>query len=471
MPLQSTLCYDVWVNVLALLEHRADVLAVMSTCHDLNYAGAKYALAFRVVIGSMGRLISFCEFLLRDINNRGPFLHELMLTFKLDNLDPYSSGEEDDDDVYSSGEEEDDSSVSMRDEEEALHGIALLSQVFRGSPNLKCLDIQCFELLMERRQDLVEAFTQLRSLVYLRTNTFGLSSLSALEGLVAPLVTVDLCFWWPWASKAADVLRLIAPFRNTLQKAVLYLSDVSGGEYPLEATTPSFPHVRSLSLRGLDRGISLPLMRHAFPNVQDLTMTDLRLTSTQLGHMRQQNVIVGRTPGWQSLRRLFGDFMPLYNLGLTLYRVWRVDVCRVHPHGDSMIALNHLIVTTQPSRLLIHFDHRCQSPDIDAFIHLFDPGNPCVTGFALDVPSHHVMRPDTGMVPQFLVRATPSMLRLLRNSLPLFLYLGPPQCDADAAPQPRYVRPPHPTRGARLPPRRRRGKPCEGRRAPRTGRA
>ena len=128
MPLQSTLCYDVWVNVLALLEHRADVLAVMSTCHDLNYAGAKYALAFRVVIGSMGRLISFCEFLLRDINNRGPYLHSLILMFKLDNLDPYSSGEEDDDDCTRPsscipeelGTGEDDREEEYPDEEDSL---------------------------------------------------------------------------------------------------------------------------------------------------------------------------------------------------------------------------------------------------------------------------------------------------------------------------------------------------------------
>ncbi|KAI1793509.1 hypothetical protein LXA43DRAFT_1092682 [Ganoderma leucocontextum] len=364
---EPSLCLDVIVSLFDLLPERSDVVALASTCKVMNCLGAKHILASGVEIEDDDALLSFCRFMLADLERRGPHLRKLALSIETDVLDWDewgSSGIDTPSNLeWETGCDEgmdtdtdmdtvtDDMETDCQEEEEGrteLSGARLLARVLRGATRLEDLDIGSPEELMQRGgEDLRGALVSLPALRRLRTATLGLGTLSVVRAMTAPLVEIDLDFRYYNLVTFADMFDVLQhpAFGPTLEKITVWHVSLGGRDLVWHQLKdkPRFPRVHTLAVRSIDDGIYLPALVHAFPHLRNLDLTDAQCRDGDIDvsaeHARNRTVALDNY--WRNLKNLCGDTDALYALGL-MRRVPRVDVSDVRLTDEGVMRLRSI---------------------------------------------------------------------------------------------------------------------------------
>ncbi|TBU27305.1 hypothetical protein BD311DRAFT_797872 [Dichomitus squalens] len=399
-----SICFDVLVMLFDLLHTRPDVFALMCTCKTLYAAGARRLLQFEVLIKSDRALVSFGHFMLDGILGRAPLQSlrrlELEICLLLRKDDPDESSSESESsllDAQPDLEYEADAQLYEEYLKERLQGMPFLVEILRGAPLLKVLSIFEAEELLERGEgtELASAIAGLQTLRSLRIHSFGLRSLALLQRIRAPLVEVDIDYWFPCSHYfRPDTIELLAPFCDTLAVVTLWWTEFAAEPVKRDLrTTPQFPRVRSLVVRGFHAGCDVALLMHLFPNLEHLEMTDLEdWPAMDLQEVHDTNMDVPAEHVWNLLQHVCGDLTALHVLGLNKH-VERVDVADVHLLLWAAYHLDEVLDGLRPSKLLMRVGYSLGpyedvEHDAEQFSELFyweDHVKEGLTHLALDV--------------------------------------------------------------------------------------
>ena len=407
---ELSLCFDIFLAIFDVLHDQADVVALASTCRVLNSFGARHILSFGVKIEDDDALLSFCHFMMADLNRRTPHLRKLAISidFGVFDRDHRDSSDEDlllyDVDLPSDCEEREAESGGNKTRHPKKHDMGvqteprpeeeMLIAVFRAATCLQDFDIGCTEqLLWLCGSDFRQALVGLPALQRLRTATLGPHTLSVVRRMTAPLVEIDLDFRYYNMGAYVDlfdVLNLPAS-QASLRKVTVWHVALGGTDFVwhMLKDKPCFPGVHTLAVRGIDGGIYLPALVHAFPNVRRLDLTDVVCGGSEMVDVkaeRERNKTVCLHGIWRSLTRLSGDLDALYALGIDRH-VSRVDVDKVRLTNQGLRWFRSIMRRTLPSRLLVHIVKQ-RNMDVHATLDLGglfpDPVAKRVTKLALD---------------------------------------------------------------------------------------
>ena len=400
---EPSLCIDILVSLFGLLHKPSDISAFSKTCRIMNVLGSKRLLGLGVEIEDYDALLSFCRYMLADLDHRGPQLRKLTISIEIEVQDEDewgTSGLDTDDEEWELDSDnmnmEVSSELGEEEREEEPDAPRLLARVLRGATRLEHLDIDCTDEFLQRGgEDLRRVVINLPALRRLRMTSLGLNTLFVVRRITAPLVELDLSLLYFNMFAFADifdVLRLPA-FQSSLRKITLWYASLGGRNFVWDQLEdkdkPRFPHVHTLSVRCINHGIRLHALIDAFPNLRTLDLTDIQPDGDMdIPAEHARNRAVSTCNSWRSLTNLCGDTDALYALGL-VHPVPRVDVSDVRLTHESVARLHAVVDGTMPSRLLLHID---QAPDsFEAYIslhHLFPrTAAQWITHLALDFGS------------------------------------------------------------------------------------
>ncbi|PIL25149.1 hypothetical protein GSI_13038 [Ganoderma sinense ZZ0214-1] len=378
---EPSLCFDVLFELFYHVHEQWDAVALASTCKIMNSFGAKRILSFGVEIKDFFTFTSFCLFMLADLDRRGPLLRKLIISIgpevvprdawglhdiDSDDEEPEMESDKDQDKGQHPGKH--DVGVQADSEEDRVESLIVL----RALTRLEDLDIGCVEdLLLRDNRDIRRALRNLPALRRLRTAAFGSGMLSLVRGVMAPLVEIDLDLRYHNMDRYIDLFDVLESpaFAATLEKVTVWHVALGGPDFVWHTLKdkPCFPRVHTLSARGIDGGICLPALVHAFPNLHTLDLTDV-VHENENGAMnlraeRSRNKAFRLEGVWQSLKHLCGDLDALYALGSTRV-VSRVDVDKMSLTAAALRRWRSVVDQTRPSRLLMHF---VEETDIDVY--------------------------------------------------------------------------------------------------------
>ncbi|KAM5534645.1 hypothetical protein V8D89_011657 [Ganoderma adspersum] len=389
---EPSLCFDIFLAIFDVLHDQADAVALASTCKVLNSFGAKRILSFGVKIEDDDALLSFCLFMTADLERRAPHLRKLAISieFGLFNRDCWGGGSDllcDYVDPPSDYEEREAESDGDKNRHPETHDMGVQTQsgpeeeeedmfvaILRAATCLQDLDIGCTEqLLWLGDSDLRRALAGLPALRRLRTATLGPHTLSVVRRMTAPLVEIDLDFRSYNMGAYVDLFDVLnfPASRESLKKVTVWHVALGGPDFVWHTLKdkPCFPRVRTLAVRGIDGGIYLPALVHAFPNVRTLNLTDVVCEGSEMIDVkaeRERNKTVCLRGIWRSLTRLSGDLDALYTLGIDRH-VSRVDVDKVRLTSQGLTWFRSIVGRTLPSRLLVHM---VKQRDVDVYATL-----------------------------------------------------------------------------------------------------
>lgn len=255
---------------------RADASRMARTCRTLLQVAPRLLLADTVTLPSGRQCVSFCKFMSRpDRKNCFRYLRWLSISSRFDTTKQCNEA---------------------------------LATIFTQATELEWLDLGRGDVL---DQDgcipcAVAAMTKLRVLVVQNPTPL---TLKTLEGMKAPLTTVDADFF-SFNGRVKDPVVVFSPFKESLE--IMTVSSV-------HFKSPDVQYHRVATLTAQDcHNVHLPNMVRCFPNLQDLHLeVGLNVVpSHYVASLRSWNLAAQAQAAWQSLTRLSGNIVGLYALGL-----------------------------------------------------------------------------------------------------------------------------------------------------------
>ncbi|CAL1697598.1 unnamed protein product [Somion occarium] len=302
-----------------------DLLSMMLTCR-LLYGSGILVLLRRPVYLDQYNIVSFCDYMLKDIDFRGPLLRHVFLRHSASHLTHEADLER-------------------------------LSTILKQTRNLKTFSASDSEKLVKRVPDMVDTLDMLPHLTELELWSAGNCAIQLLKQLSRKLVILSASLV---NSTPIDIPYLTLPRLEQLTLHSIGLQDWEG----------SFPSLRRLVLE-VDAvyDCTLSNLAHLFPRLQNLVLhrhhTVHNLNQVQLWRQENERQHASISQLWSELDEVEGDLANIFALAIPCpIRKLRLSEC-ILDHPQSFIWLTTLIADCQPNCL--SFDIKTDRLDLNIF--------------------------------------------------------------------------------------------------------